>query len=115
MKKRYLAYVMLFIAGSISAQTVLTLEDCRQMALNHNKTLQIAQENVKAAQLLQANAEKKLLENKENPLNQEDKGVYDLYAKKQDEWKEAMRKNEELQKELEEEKNKRWWEKLLRK
>lgn len=79
------------------------------------EALGIAQENVKAAQLLQANAEKKLLENKENPLNQEDKGVYDLYAKKQDEWKEAMRKNEELQKELEEEKNKRWWEKLLRK
>ena len=79
------------------------------------QALGIAQENVKAAQLLQANAEKKLLENKENPLNQEDKGVYDLYAKKQDEWKEAMRKNEELQKELEEEKNKRWWEKLLRK
>ena len=79
------------------------------------EALGIAQENVKAAQLLQANAEKKLLENKANPLNQEDKGVYDLYAKKQDEWKEAMRKNEELQKELEEEKNKRWWEKLLRK
>ena len=49
MKKRYLIYVMLFIAGSTVAQTVLTLEDCRQMALNHNKTLQIAQENVKAA------------------------------------------------------------------
>ena len=49
MKKRYLIYVMLFIAGSTAAQTVLTLEDCRQMALNHNKTLQIAQENVKAA------------------------------------------------------------------
>lgn len=45
------------------------------------EALGIAQENVKAAQLLQANAEKKLLENKENPLNQEDKGVYDLYAK----------------------------------
>ena len=49
MKKRYLIYVMLFIAGSTAAQTVLTLEDYRQMALNHNKTLQIAQENVKAA------------------------------------------------------------------
>lgn len=49
MKKRYLALVMLFSAWSMSAQTVLTLDDCRQMAINHNKTLQIAQENVKAA------------------------------------------------------------------
>ncbi len=49
MEKRYLALVMLFSALSMSAQTVLTLEDCRQMAMSHNKTLQIAQENVKAA------------------------------------------------------------------
>lgn len=49
MKKKYLAFVMLFSAGVLSAQTVLTLEDCRQMAISHNKTLQIAQENVKAA------------------------------------------------------------------
>ena len=49
MKKRYLALVVLFSAWSMSAQTVLTLDDCRQMAISHNKTLQIAQENVKAA------------------------------------------------------------------
>lgn len=49
MKKRYLALVVLFSAWSMSAQTVLTLENCRQMAISHNKTLQIAQENVKAA------------------------------------------------------------------
>lgn len=49
MKKKYLAFVMLLSAGVLSAQTVLTLEDCRQMAISHNKTLQIAQENVKAA------------------------------------------------------------------
>ncbi|MDP4202907.1 MAG: TolC family protein, partial [Bacteroidota bacterium] len=35
---------------SLYSQKTLQLEECRQMAIAHNKSIQIAQENVKAAQ-----------------------------------------------------------------
>jgi hypothetical protein len=52
MKKKYSGLIVLFMAWSMNAQEVLTVENCRQMAISHNKTLQIAQENVNAAKEL---------------------------------------------------------------
>lgn len=63
MKKRYLGLMMLFSAWSMYAQQVLTLEDCRRMAIDHNKSLQIAQENVKAANELKKAAFTQFLPN----------------------------------------------------
>lgn len=49
MKKRWLLIFTLFLASSGFSQKVLTLEECRQMALDNNNSLLIAQENVKIA------------------------------------------------------------------
>jgi len=47
----------------VHAQKVLQLEDCRQMALTHNKSLKIAQESVKAADELKKAAFTQFLPN----------------------------------------------------
>ena len=48
MKKLFL-YITLFMAVPMAAQTVYNVEDCRKMALEHNASIKIAKENVKAA------------------------------------------------------------------
>ena len=48
MKKIFL-YITLFMAVSATSQTVYNVEDCRKMALEHNASIKIAKENVKAA------------------------------------------------------------------
>ena len=57
--------VIIAVAGSvqIQAQKVLQLEDCRQMALVHNKSLQMVQESVKAAKQLKEAAFTQFLPN----------------------------------------------------
>jgi len=57
--------VIIAVAGSvqIQAQKVLQLEDCRQMALAHNKSLQMVQESVKAAKQLKEAAFTQFLPN----------------------------------------------------
>jgi len=57
--------VIIAVAGSvqIQAQKVLQLEDCRQMALTHNKSLQMVQESVKAAKQLKEAAFTQFLPN----------------------------------------------------
>lgn len=47
----------------ISAQNTLSLENCRQMAITHNKTLEIAKQNVKAANELKKAAFTQFLPN----------------------------------------------------
>lgn len=55
MRRKVLVVATLIASIQLYPQKVLNLEECRQMALEHNKTLQISQENVKAAnQLKQA-------------------------------------------------------------
>lgn len=49
MRKLFL-YITLFMAVSMAAQTVYNVEDVRKMALEHNRSIKIAKENVKAAQ-----------------------------------------------------------------
>lgn len=48
MRKLFLYFAMV-ITVSAQAQPVYTVEDCRQMALEHNKSIKIAKENLKAA------------------------------------------------------------------
>ena len=48
MRKLFL-YITLFMAVPMAAQTVYNVEDCRKMALEHNASIKIAKENVKAA------------------------------------------------------------------
>ena len=57
--------IIIAVAGSvqIQAQKVLQLEDCRQMALAHNKSLQMVQESVKAAKQLKEAAFTQFLPN----------------------------------------------------
>lgn len=55
MRRIVFIVVSIIVSIQLYPQKVLYLEECRQMALEHNKTLQISQENVKAAnQLKQA-------------------------------------------------------------
>lgn len=55
MRRKVLVVATLIASVQLYPQKVLNLEECRQMALEHNKTLQISQENLKAAnQLKQA-------------------------------------------------------------
>ena len=55
MKKISFTVIALLLTMQLFPQKTLQLEECRQMALAHNKTLQMAQESVKAAhQLRQA-------------------------------------------------------------
>ena len=49
MRKLFL-YITLFMAVPMAAQTVYNVEDVRKMALEHNRSIKIARENVKAAQ-----------------------------------------------------------------
>jgi outer membrane protein TolC len=47
--KKYFSLFSLFCVCSLSAQTRLTLEQCRSMALEHNKSIAIAQEQIHQA------------------------------------------------------------------
>jgi outer membrane protein len=49
MKKKVLVVIAAVAFTQLYSQKVLQLEDCRQMALTHNKTLQMAQESVNVA------------------------------------------------------------------
>ena len=50
MKRTIVSVFFLLIATSVSSQKTLTLEDCRNLAIQNNKELQIAKEKVNAAQ-----------------------------------------------------------------
>jgi outer membrane protein TolC len=63
MKKISLTALVLLIALQLFPQKILQLEDCRQMALSHNKTLQMAEESVKAARQLKQAAFTQFLPN----------------------------------------------------
>jgi outer membrane protein len=63
MKKKVLVVISLIASMQIYSQKVLQLEDCRQMALTHNKSVQMAQESVKAAKELKAAAFTQFLPN----------------------------------------------------
>ena len=62
MRKLFL-YITLFITVSTTAQTVYNVEDCRRMALEHNASIKIAKENVKAARSLKKAAFTQFLPN----------------------------------------------------
>jgi len=63
MKKIVLVVVGFVVSMQLQSQKVLLLEDCRQMALTHNKSLQMAQENVNASRELKAAAFTQFLPN----------------------------------------------------
>ncbi len=63
MKKNVFVIMAIIASMQLFAQKVLQLEDCRQMALTHNKSLKMAQENVKAARELKAAAFTQFLPN----------------------------------------------------
>ena len=42
-------FVILLCTGTVSAETVLSLDSCRNMAIRNNKSLKIAEANAKAA------------------------------------------------------------------
>ena len=50
MKRIYIWIVSLFLSASIYAQQTLTLEECRQLAIQNNKELKISGEKQKIAQ-----------------------------------------------------------------
>ena len=62
MRKLFL-YITLCLAVPIAAQTVYNVEDCRKMALEHNASIKIAKENVKAARSLKKAAFTQFLPN----------------------------------------------------
>jgi len=63
MKKIVLVVFVFVVTMQLQSQKILLLEDCRQMALTHNKSLQMAQENVKASRELKAAAFTQFLPN----------------------------------------------------
>ena len=63
MRRKVLVVATLIASIQLYPQKVLNLEECRQMALEHNKTLQISQENVKAANKLKQAAFTQFLPN----------------------------------------------------
>ena len=63
MKKKVLVVTMAFAVAQMYGQKVLKLEDCRQMALKHNKTVQMAKESVNAARELKKAAFTQFLPN----------------------------------------------------
>lgn len=63
MKKKVLAIFALGLTTQMYSQKVLQLEDCRQMALTYNKSVEMAQENVKAARELKKAAFTQFLPN----------------------------------------------------
>ncbi len=62
-KKICILAITALLAIPLFAQKTLQLEECRQMALAHNKSIQIAQENVKAARQLKQAAFAQFLPN----------------------------------------------------
>lgn len=62
MRQILFCFTLLF-AGFLSAQEVYTVEDCRQMALEHNASIKIASENLKAARSLKKAAFTQFLPN----------------------------------------------------
>ncbi len=52
MKKRILFSFLLITSSVLFSQRSMNLEDCRKMAIQNNKTIKIAEENVRAAQAL---------------------------------------------------------------
>ena len=63
MNKNVLVIIAIVGSMQVQAQKVLQLEDCRQMALAHNKSVQMAQETVKAAKQLKEAAFTQFLPN----------------------------------------------------
>jgi len=63
MKKNGLLIIAVIASMQMYSQKVLQLEDCRQMALSHNKSLQMAQESVNAARELKKAAFTQFLPN----------------------------------------------------
>lgn len=63
MNKNVLVIIAVVGSMQVQAQKVLQLEDCRQMALAHNKSVQMAQETVKAAKQLKEAAFTQFLPN----------------------------------------------------
>ena len=63
MKKKVLVIIAAIASIQMYSQKVLQLEDCRQMALTHNKSLQMAQESVNAARELKKAAFTQFLPN----------------------------------------------------
>lgn len=61
--RQILLYFTLLFAGSLPAQEVYTVEDCRTLALEHNASIKIASENVKAARSLKKAAFTQFLPN----------------------------------------------------
>jgi outer membrane protein TolC len=62
-KKSCILAIAALLTTPLFAQKTLHLEECRQMALTHNKSIQIAQENVKAARQLKQAAFAQFLPN----------------------------------------------------
>jgi outer membrane protein TolC len=63
MKKKVFVLLTIVSVAQLHAQKVLKLEDCRQKALEHNKTLQMSKESVNAARELKKAAFTKFLPN----------------------------------------------------
>ena len=63
MKKNVFVIIVIIASMQVYSQKVLQLEDCRQMALTHNKSLQMAQESVKVARQLKEAAFTQFLPN----------------------------------------------------
>jgi len=62
--KKNLIYLLTCLATfTVNAQQALSLEDCRKLAISHNKTVEIARENVKAANELKKAAFTQFLPN----------------------------------------------------
>ena len=61
--RRIILYITLCLTVSLSAQDVFTVDDCREMALEHNASIKIASENVKAARSLKKAAFTQFLPN----------------------------------------------------
>lgn len=63
MKKKVFVWLTIVSVLQLHAQEVLKLEDCRQKALEHNKTLQMSRESVNAARELKKAAFTQFLPN----------------------------------------------------
>ena len=63
MKRKVMVVFVMIVSLQLYSQKVLQLEDCRQMALTHNKTLKMSQESVNAARELKKAAFTQFLPN----------------------------------------------------
>lgn len=61
--RKIILYFTLCLTVSLSAQDVYTIDDCRKMALEHNASIKIASENMKAARSLKKAAFTQFLPN----------------------------------------------------